>query len=89
MSSPVQRQRHVDHRQAGADDQDRRARLQALNGIRGPGLLGRNFIPRGLAVVTGRQHHAIGLYPQPRRQLQSNAVGGFGKIDANILHMSN
>jgi len=84
MSPPFQRQRHIDHRQTGADDQYRRLDGEAVERTRRPRLLGRDAADRRLDLVAGRQHDPVDAQRRARGEAQRHGGGAFAHRDDGI-----
>ena len=74
LSAPLERQRHVDHGQARADDQDRRIGQEAFERASAPRLLGRKTAEHRLGVMAGGEDRDVRRQRLAGRQRQPHSV---------------
>ena len=85
--SAIERQRHVDHRQPTADDEDRRVGAEVGERLLAPRLLGGNAGERQLGVVPGGEDRKVGVDGFAGGEDKPHAVSALVNVETGSARM--
>jgi len=81
LATAFERQRHVDHGQARADDEDRRVGRETFERAGAPRLFGRKAVERRLGVVAGGEDRDVRRQRFTGREREPHVVGLFFDVE--------